>query len=389
MAAFHTTRNRAFLILAFAGVGISIVAWAVCKNPAINFLPGDRRAEWIVFPTPVDARGHGFASVDATFRREFVLNNQPATARLSVRAMRRAEIKVNGSSVGFRSPQNWKENTTIDVSNQLHAGGNIIEARVFNQNGPPALWLNLIADQLTLRSDETWEASIAGSVWHQAALAPAAKIPCCGNPVAGGPGTLDAVKKNWPVWIILVATGCVVAAAWRVLIKKCSLQRLGRILMIVFGGFWLLLFWNNTRLLPFHTGFDSPEHLKYIDYIEKHRTLPLPTEGWEMYQPPLYYSIAAGTLSACKLSIDDPASVSILRLLGLFFGVSQFVLVSLSLRLVLPGRNAFFGLLLAAFLPMHLYLAHYVTNELLAAVLATLSLYLCLRLLKSQTPSAS
>jgi tetratricopeptide (TPR) repeat protein len=389
MSVLHKPRYRAILILAFAGVGISIVAWTVCKNPAINFLPGDRRAEWIVFPTAVDPRGHAFASVDAAFRREFVLNDQAATTRLSVRAMQRAEIKINGSSVGFRSPRNWKENTTIDVSNQLHAGSNIIEARVFNQTGPPALWLNLIADQFTLRSDETWEASIAGSVWHQAALASAAKIPCCGNPVAGGAGTLDAVKKNWPLWIILVAIGCIVAAVWHVLIKKYSTQRLGRILVIVFAGFWLLLFWNNTRLLPFHTGFDSPEHLKYIDYIQKHRALPLPTEGWEMYQPPLYYLIAAGTLSACKLSINDPASVSILRLLGLFSGVSQFVLVFLSLRLLLPSRNALFGLLLAAFLPMHLYLAHYVTNELLAAVLATLSLYLCLRLLKSQTPSAS
>ena len=45
----------------------------------------------------------------------------------------------------------------------------------------------------------------------------------------------------------------------------------------------------------------------------------------------------------------------VLRLLGLFFGVSQFVLVFLSLRLLLPGRNAPFGLLLAAFLPMDFY----------------------------------
>src|SRR4029077_14045256 len=41
---------------------------------------------------------------------------------------------------------------------------------------------------------------------------------------------------------------------------------------------------------------------------------------------------------------------------------------------------------LAAFLPMHLYLAHYVTNELLSATLSTAALYLCLRLLKSETP---
>ena len=389
MAVFHKPRYRAILIVAFAGVGISLLTWTVRKSPAINFLPGDGRAEWIVFPTAVDPRGHALASVDASFRREFVLTDAAPTATLSIRAMRRAEIKINGSPFEFPPPRNWKEKTTIDVSSQLRAGANLIEARVFNHNGPPALWLNLTAGPLMVRSNESWEASIAGSVWHRAALASAAKIPCCGNAIAGGIGTVDAIKKTWPLWVILVGIGCVVAVVWRVSVERFSTHRVERILVIVFAVFWLLLFSNNTRLLPFHTGFDSAGHLKYIDYIQKHQTLPLPTEGWEMCQPPLYYLIAAGSLSACKLSINDPASVFVLRVLGLFLGVSQFILVFLSLRLLLSGRNTLFGLLVAAFLPMHLYLAHYVTNELLAAVLATLSLYLCLCLLKSETPSVS
>jgi len=99
--------------------------------------------------------------------------------------------------------------------------------------------------------------------------------------------------------------------------------------------------------------------------------------------------IGAAALSACKLSINAPQSVVVLRLLGVFLGIAQFVLVFLSLRLLLPVRAAFIGLLLAAFLPMHLYLAQYVTNEMLAATLATAALYLCLRLLKSGAPRAS
>jgi tetratricopeptide (TPR) repeat protein len=70
-------------------------------------------------------------------------------------------------------------------------------------------------------------------------------------------------------------------------------------------------------------------------------------------------------------------------------GIAQFVLVFLSLRLLLPVRAAFIGLFLGAFLPMHLYLAQYVTNEMLTATLATAALYLCLRLLKSEVPRAS
>ncbi len=152
---------------------------------------------------------------------------------------------------------------------------------------------------------------------------------------------------------------------------------------------WLFLFWNNTRLLPFHAGFDSKEHLKYIDYIQQHWSLPSPTEGWEMYQPPLYYFIAAVILSLCKLSINDPASVFVLRALGAFFGIAQFALLFLTLRLLFSVRTALVGLLLAAFLPMHLYLAHYVTNEVLTATLATLTVYLCLRLLKNEKPRAA
>ena len=137
-------------------------------------------------------------------------------------------------------------------------------------------------------------------------------------------------------------------------------------LLLVFAGLWLLLFWNNARLLPFHAGFDSKEHLNYISYIQQHRALPLPNEGWEMYQPPLYYLIAAASLSACKLSINDSTSDFSSALHSEHSSVSLnsfwFFAVCGS---CFPREPRFIGLLLAAFLPMHLYLAHYVTNEII------------------------
>ena len=381
--------HRAIGAAAFAGVAVSILAWIAWNDPAINFLSPDKRAEWIVFPTAVDAHAHWFASLDATFRREFVLTDPPLTARLGVRAMRRAEVRINGEAVRFPSKRNWKEIVSIDVAGQLHGGNNVIEARVFNQNGPPALWLTLDTDQLSLCSDRTWEVSFAGSSWRHAALAAAAKTAGPGNSIAGGEGTFDALKKVWPLWIVLLAIASGAMFIWNLSLKNSTARWLEKTLLLVFAGLWLLLFWNNSRLMPFHAGFDAKEHLKYINYIQEHRALPLPNEGWEMYQPPLYYLIAAASLSACKLSINDPASILLLRLIGAFLGIAQFVFVFLSLRLLFPARTAFVGLLLAAFLPMHVYLAHYVTNEMLAATLATATLYLCLRLLKSDAPRAS
>ena len=381
--------HRAILIVLLAGLAVAVLAWIARTDPAINYLSRYGGADWIVFPTTVDGRAHWLTSLDVTYRREFVLTKDPSTARLSVRAMGLLDVKVNGVPVHFPPNINWKKISSTEVAGQLHAGTNVIEARVSNHKGPPALWLALATDELNLRTDQSWYASYAGSSWRPAALATATKAPGGGNLLAADQSTFDAVKKIWPFWIILFAIAAAIALLCNIVFKQPTTRWRERIPLLVLAGLWLALFWNSARLLPFHVGFDSVEHLKYISYIQEHRAFPLPTEGLEMYQPPLYYLIGAAALSAFKLSTDDPQSVIVLRLLGGFFGIAQFVLVFWSLRLLLPVRAAFIGLLLGAFLPMHLYLAQYVTNEMLAATLATAALYFCLRLLKSEVPRAS
>src|SRR5262252_4599096 len=120
-------RYLVILMVALAGVTMSILAWLAWHDPAISFLPPDRRAHWIVFPSAIDARGHGAVGLDATFRREFVLNNRPVMARLSFRAMRRVNVKINEVLVLAQPGANWKEVTSVDVSEQLHAGTNVVE----------------------------------------------------------------------------------------------------------------------------------------------------------------------------------------------------------------------------------------------------------------------
>jgi len=381
--------HRAILTVVLAALAVALLAWIARTDPAIDYLHRYRDADWIVFPTAVDSRAHWYASMDATFRREFILSHKPTAARLRLRALRRAEVKVNGVSIQISQNRNWKNVSEVAIAEQLHEGANIVEVRVFNHNGPPALWLALSTDQLNVRTDEHWEASFAGSSWRNAALASAAKTPGRGNLVAGGERTFDAAKKTWPLWILLIGIASAGVILWRASLKQFTSPSLERVVVLLVSAMLLFLLWNNTRLLPFHAGFDSKEHLKYIDYIQQHWSLPSPTEGWEMYQPPLYYFIAAAILSFCKLSINDPGSVVVLRALNATLGIAQCVLVFLTLRLLLPARTALAGLLLAAFLPMHLYLMHYVTNELLAATLATLTVYLCLRLLENETPRAA
>jgi len=382
-------------IVLFAA-GAAIFGWLTWKclcDPKINFLPRDHRAEWIIFPAPIDARAHLIATMDATFRRTFLLESKPQTGRLLVRAAKRLELKINGETIQVPSARNWKEISTADTSNFLRSGENTIEARVFNDDAPPALWLRLDGEASGLRTDASWQASLAGSSWRNCALASVPREPGTGNPLSGGELISDVLPRIWPTWI-----GCAVFAALLIIaitrwLKPNADVDLSRrelfVLLGMCGLAWAILFWNNTRLIPFHSGYDSTDHIAYIKYIQDRRALPLPNEGYEMFQPPLYYALSAGVLSICRLTVSDQASVAVLRAMTMIFGIANFVFVFLCLRLLFPGQRwaQIVGLVTAAFLPMQLYLSHYVTNETLAATLVSAAIYFALRLFKSEAPS--
>ena len=128
--------------------------WLCQRDPRINFLPLDKRAEWIIFPSAVDVKARGVANLDALFRRDFTLQRPASTAFLTVRAAKQLQLTINDRKVDLVANHNWKDASTVEVSGLLHEGPNRIEARVFNDSGPPALWLSLIGDQLLLHSDQ-------------------------------------------------------------------------------------------------------------------------------------------------------------------------------------------------------------------------------------------
>jgi tetratricopeptide (TPR) repeat protein len=104
-----------------------------------------------------------------------------------------------------------------------------------------------------------------------------------------------------------------------------------------------------------------------------------------MFHPPLYYIISAVALSIFNLTTADPSAILLLRALTMLFGIAQFLLVFATLRLIFPDRPSLqlIGGGLAAFLPMQLYLSDYPTNETLAALLVSASLYFALRMTKA------
>jgi tetratricopeptide (TPR) repeat protein len=380
------------IVLLAAGVAVSgWIKWKCDHDPEINLLPHDGRYRWIIFPSAIDARSHPVAWLDTTFRRRFNLGSQPKRARLDVGAAKRLELKINGELVELPPARNWKEISTADVSKFLRSGENTIEARVFNDDAPPALWCVLTTDTNTWRSNLGWEASLAGSSWRNCAFVSVPRKPGPGNLLFGGERISDALPRIWLAWIgFAIITILFVAIVRR--IGETDADLAGTKLVIAIGVCviaWGILFWHNAKLLPFLAGYDFKDHIAYIKYIQERGALPLPTQGYEMFQPPLFYAVAAALLSILHLSTADAAAVPTLRALTMLFGIANFVFVFLSARLLFPRRPLaqLVALITAAFLPMQLYLSHYVTNETLAATLATMSIYFALRVLLAERTS--
>jgi 4-amino-4-deoxy-L-arabinose transferase-like glycosyltransferase len=155
------------------------------------------------------------------------------------------------------------------------------------------------------------------------------------------------------------------------------------------GVIWAVLLAHNAFLLPLAAGFDARDHLSYVKYLQEHKSMPSPNEGFEMFQPPLYHASAALLLGLLHLTTSDMTGLVALRLFSLLVGALQLTLVFAGLRLIFPGqwKKQVAGVALGAFLPMFICLLHYPTNETLSAMLVTAALYVCLRMLRESEPS--
>jgi Flp pilus assembly protein TadD len=388
------------LLAAVAVLALGWLGWFAARSPRSRFLPVDRRAAWIDYPTPRTLVGSGGLSryeQQATFRRSFDLGAVPARARLEVWGFKECSVHVNGRPVAFPEAGPWNRLRTADVTGLLRAGTNEVRALVGNDTGPPALWLFLEVPGWSITSDGRWRVSLDGARECSAHLAGEPADMRRGNALEGGDRTLTSLRARWPTLLLFAALSAVALVAVRAARRRRpSLRFRGQELSPLALGLaaacalWVLLFAENTFRAPVYaSGFDALDHLAYIQYVQDHGTLPLADQGWEMHQPPLFYVVAAGLLRLGGLTTQDPGALVVLRLLGLAAGLAQLALVAGCMALLFPGqpRSQLAGLALGAFLPAQIYTCHYVTNEFLLTLLGTATLYLTLRLLREGRPS--
>ncbi|MDY6993491.1 MAG: hypothetical protein SVR94_12945, partial [Pseudomonadota bacterium] len=131
-------------------------------------------------------------------------------------------------------------------------------------------------------------------------------------------------------------------------------------------------------------GFDLPDHIEYIRYVINNASIPLATQGAQMFQSPLYYLINAVLFRVFYLVFDVETSFHLLKLLPLLLGMATVDISYRCGRQVYPDNPQMQSLILiiSGFMPMNLYMAQYIGNEILLATLSAWVILLFLGWLK-------
>ena len=124
----------------------------------------------------------------------------------------------------------------------------------------------------------------------------------------------------------------------------------------------IILQFHNFAVFPIGRGFDTADHIQYINYLKTKHKIPLANEGWELHQAPLYYLLASLF-----------PNIAAVRAMNLFF---WFVLMIAAYfffaKLFKNQAVGLWGVVLTTSLPAVLYLSPTISNEFFSGVMTSL-----------------
>jgi len=378
-----------------AALVVGSVAFLVVRgatSPDVPFISQSEQAPWIAPPTRVSAvlRQWGQEQVPvARYSRDVseLASSGNERAVLHVRALGEYWVYYNG--VVIEPSEGPEVAGTADFrlfrSIELPAvsRGDELQIEVANRHGPPLLSLRVLAPHVgPIVSDTSWRVSWDGTDGH-AVVASDTRI----NPLSYTVETpLEALVEGR---VAVIALFCVGVIGFGVLTRTTTVRlspaQWERGVLLTAGVGWLFLFVRKFLQIPITVGFDARHHLYYIDFLREHHAVPMATDGWSVYHPPLFY-MAAGALQWLgsvfgSIGAVDGATFG-LKLIPFLAGFGNvWVAAALCRRLGLTSSAVIYGLLFGAVLPMNLYSAAYFSNETFHTFLAGLAMLVTVELL--------
>ncbi len=349
---------------------LAAVAARCALSPEIPFVAPGPRSPWMMAPRPVSAAleqwGRERVPVTSFVRSVERVGSEPL--RLRVRALRGFALFVNGAEVARDDGARWRQAREIDATPWLRPGANEIRIDVAHARGPALLELRAEGAP-GLESGPDWRVRIDGEPIGAAIAADDTRR----NPAALAVETpIEAVRRLAGALGGLFALG---ALGW-LAARRAGAGRAAALpaatLALAAAG-WAHLFAVKAARIPAAVGFDARHHLFYAAWIREKASLPLATDGWSTYHPPLFHALSALVLPASGEPLG--AATKLLPFLGGFgVVVASWLLARRLLAGDLPAQLLAVGF--AAVLPVNLYSAAYFSNEPLHAALAGAALWL-------------
>ncbi|NDV23576.1 glycosyltransferase family 39 protein [Desulfovibrio sp. JC022] len=384
-----TNRNRVVQVVLILAICVFVGASFFAFNSSVSesensYLTAHPEARWIKLDLPfrLNARSNGSEMI--LFRRVFELAEQQDVV-IHLKAFRGAGIWLDGMPVRKfdGDTDKWREVVTFNLS-KLPAGKHELKIAVVNENAHPALlfW----ADGLDIATPHGWEASRDDFVWNPAVDASkTGRLRITDEFERSDRALLNSLPLMFPLF--LLGAGFVWLRENR---NELAFIRNFEIapahFRFILLGLWGVMAFNNFHELPLKLGMDSVGHFKYIEYVADNLTLPSPLEGWQMFQPPLYYIISAAFYKFLLLFMDIENSLYWLRLIPLACGAVMIeICYRCSVLAFKEDRFAQIGAtVLGGFIPMNFVMAQFWGNEPLAAVFSGLTILMVLSIV--QTP---
>lgn len=351
-----------------------LAAAGLARAEPIVFLRSRSGAQWVLPPVTTSSGIRRVADQRVLFRHELQLDSA-RRARLEVTALKRLDLFVDGRPVLSTPPGgDWTRPQSVELP--LTAGSHELVAAVSNDDGPPALRLS--APGLDVGAPAAWLASEDGRRWLPAQGA-AEEVPRRERDL---PSAWRELARRWPAFLavfVLAFLSCLKSSAPRAASWLARAPPLDQSIRLLAWLSWAVLALANLRL-PLSVGFDVPTHYTYLGFVSTQARLPLPGQGWNSWQAPLFYILDAPVLALGRLLRGPDLGAFLARLLPLACGALQIELARRAARAVFPGRAEpqALAMLAAAFMPVNRYISQYVGNEPLSGLLAGWMLVLAL-----------
>ncbi|WP_432736624.1 ArnT family glycosyltransferase [Maridesulfovibrio sp. FT414] len=382
-------RNKVILAVLAVAVVVFVLATSFAvksslSTPEKSYLSAPVNGRWIKLDQPFRLNARSNGSEMALFRRFFELAGN-TKIRLHLNAFRGTGVWLDGVPLlkfdGDMSK--WRDEILLDFP-ELGPGRHELKIAVVNENAHPAL--SVWAEEADIATPEGWEGSKDDFVWNPVADAAKTGKLFIGNKFKrADEALLGGLPYMLPLFLLTAG------AVWMREKQKipAALRRYELTPEIVrFGllGLWAVMALNNFHDLPLKLGMDSTGHFKYIEYVGENLRLPSPVEGWQMFQPPLYYIISALFYKFLLLFTDIENTLYWLRLIPLACGGLMIEISFRCARLIFrEDRLAqIAATILGGFMPMNFVMSQFWGNEPFAAVFSALTIFMTLSIINRE-----